>query len=208
MDDEQFRKLIRHAQAGDETATERLFVDCHGKLRSHVARSMKRAFARTRIEPEDILQEVYAAAWRRLRSATFDGRAGLIAWMKTIADNKIIDAGRALRSAKRDVARNVAATPGSTSYYELAQRLSAPDATPSSMAARNEAAALLAVQIGRLPTSYRTVVQLRFREGMPVPDVAAIMGRSPEAIHMLCYRALKKLRGLMGASSRCRGTMR
>ena len=49
-------------------------------------------------------------------------------------------------------------------------------------------------KLASLPADYRDVIMLRHVEGMPFAKIAHEMGRSPGAVRMLWFRAIKQLR--------------
>ena len=122
--------------------------------------------------------------------------------MRQIAENKLIDMHRAIQAGKRDVRRQAPAWGvQSGTYVNLLDQVSSPLSTPSRGAARSEALAVLMVRMQQLPEDYRQVIHWRLLDGLPVAEVAHRLGRSEPAVHMLCHRALKQLRELMGVPS-------
>ena len=61
--------------------------------------------------------------------------------------------------------------------------------------ARDEATAAVMSSLARLTDDQHRVVRLRFLGGCSVAETAAELGKTDEAVHALCYRALKELRG-------------
>jgi RNA polymerase sigma-70 factor, ECF subfamily len=202
MDDQLFKTLLCRVQAGEREATGTLLVAAFDSVRIAADRWMDDVLVKGGVEPEDIVQEAYAAAWPRMREMKFDGFDAFLAWLRTIAENKAADVRRSLLTHKRDVRRHVnrAPEPG-RSYVDLLQQVAAAGSTPSQQVARKEAMAITMVQMAQLPEDYRQVIQWRIIQGLAVPEVARLLGRSDDAVHMLCYRALKKLGELMGESS-------
>lgn len=201
--DEQARAAQAHAAAdGDQDALQRLIVHYHATLRGTVERAIDPAL-RAHLDPDDVLQEAYITAFKRVGSCNFDGPGGFYKWLETIALNAIRPQQRALRSQKRDVARNVAQRPRSaTSYPDLLHRLASPDSTPSRRVARHEATAAVLSALARLTDDQRAVIRLRILEDLPGPEVAAALGKSEAAVHMLTHRALKQLRHLLVSITR------
>lgn len=202
MDDPHRMGLVSKAVAGDPDALQRLIIDHHEtllrRIRSHLSRAMKR-----QLDAEDLAQEVYAKAFQAVTMCRFDSVAAFHAWLESLAMNAVRDQHRFLRRKKRDVQRDVyAAARASESYDQLFDRLSATDTTPSRKLARAEAAATVISSLARLTEEQREVVRLRFLQGWPVAEVAAKMGKSEAAIHMLCHRGLKALREVMLSMSR------
>ncbi len=189
--------LIKRACDGDNDALQTLLIYYHAPLKAAVGGRIEPRLHRY-FEPEDVLQEAYASAFRAVRGARFDGPAAFYKWLETIALNQLKDDQKAVHRQKRDPARqrsNVGHA--GTSVLDLAERLTAPDSTPSRKVARKEAVAALLTSLARLTDDQRSVIRLRFLEGHSVTDVAARLGKTEPAIHMLCHRGLKALRELM-----------
>ena len=163
---------------------------------------MSDTLRKAQLEPEDVIQETYAAAVAGLPAARFDSFDAFLGWLRQIAENKLIDMHRASIAEKRDIRRQSPAWGAqSGTFVNLMDRVTSPQATPSQGAARSEAVAVLMVRLAQLPEDHRRVIQWRLIEGLPVAEVARRLDRSEPAIHMLCHRALKQLRDLMGAAS-------
>ena len=202
MEDARFKVIMAQVTAGSVAAMDSLLVASFSPLQSAIAHQMGDSLRKAQLEPEDVIQEVYAAAWTHLPEAQFEGFEAFLAWLRQIAENKLIDMHRAMLADKRDVRRQ---TPAwgvqSGSYIDLLDRVSSPLSTPSQGAARSEGLAILMVRMQQLPEDYRRVIHWRLIDGLPVAEVAHRLDRSEAAVHMLCHRALKQLRELMGAPS-------
>jgi RNA polymerase sigma-70 factor (ECF subfamily) len=189
--------LINDAREGNEEAARRLLVLYHPRLRARLLRQMD-AVMRSKIEPEDILQQVYLDAFRAISQFTYQGKDSFLRWMYAILDRKLIDEHRAMRADRRDVRREVKAAARSgnqTTYVDLMARvMAARTTTPSQLVRKEEALGVLSACVATLPEHYRDVIQMRFLEGRPVSDVAETLGRSIGSVHMICHRALRQLR--------------
>lgn len=188
--------LIKKARRGDEESVRRLLVIYHPRLKARLLRQMDPTM-RSKIEPEDILQQVYLETFRAIGQFDYQGKDSFLRWMYAILDRKLIDEHRAMRAERRDVRREVkpAASGGNeTTYLDLMARVMAEGHSPSQVVRKNEAIGVLSACVATLPEHYREVIQMRFIEGLPVADVAHRLGRSIGSIHMLCHRALRQLR--------------
>jgi len=202
MDDVRFRAILDQSKAGDRTAMSSLLLAAFDPLRTAIVQQMSGALSKARAEPEDVIQEAYAAAWIHLAEGDFENFDAFVGWLRQIAENKLIDMHRAVLADKRDVRRQTPAWAAqSGTYVNLLDRINSPLSTPSVGAARNEAMAVLMVQMVQLPEDYRQVIQWRLLDGLPVAEVARRLDRSEAAVHMLFHRALKQLRQLMGTQS-------
>lgn len=188
---------LQLATKGDADALQRLIIHYHPQLRTVLGGLMDRA-ARSFVDPDDVLQEAYASAYQTITGCRFGGPGGFYKWLERIALNKLKDQQRAAGRQKRDHAREIrSCVDTGTSYPDLVQRLASPDSTPSRQVARGEAVAAVVSSLARLTDDQRQVVRLRFLEGRSVAEVAAHLGKTESAVHMLCHRGLKSLRGLM-----------
>jgi len=188
--------LIKSARKGDEQAVRRLLVLYHPRLRARLLRQMDPTM-RSKIEPEDILQQVYLETFRAIGQFEYQGTDSFLRWMYAILDRKLIDEHRAMRAERRDVRREVkpAAVAGNqTTYIDLLARVTSAGSTPSQVVRKEEALGVLAACVATLPDHYRDVIKMRFIEGRPVAEVAKSLKRSIGSIHMICHRALRQLR--------------
>lgn len=188
--------LIKSACTGDEQSVRRLLVLYHPRLRARLLRQMDPVM-RSKIEPDDILQQVYLETFRAIRQFEYQGKDSFLRWMYAILDRKLIDEHRAMRAERRDVRREVKPSSASdqhTTYVDLMARIMSDTGTPSQVVRKSEALGVLSACVATLPEHYREVIQMRFIEGLPVADVARRLGRSIGSIHMLCHRALRQLR--------------
>jgi len=162
-------RLVVQASAGDESAFARLYERyarmVHGILLARVGRA----------DAEDLVQEVFFAAWHRLKAlrdpAAFGG------WLATIARNRATDHHRR-----------------GNDYEELPAHLEARDAT----AARTEALVVLKI-IRSLPEAYRETLVLRLVEGMTGPEIAERTGLTPASVRVNLHRGMKLLREKLDA---------
>lgn len=188
--------LIKDARGGDEQAVRRLLVLYHPRLKARLLRQMDPVM-RSKLEPEDLLQQVYLETFRAIGQFEYQGPDSFLRWMYAILDRKLIDEHRALRAERRDVRREVkqaAASSGQSTYIDLLTRITVGGTTPSQIVRKDEALGVLAACVATLPDHYREVIQMRFIEGLPVSEVAIRLHRSIGSIHMICHRALRQLR--------------
>jgi RNA polymerase sigma-70 factor, ECF subfamily len=170
-------RLIRRAQAGDRQALEDL---CSREWRPVYA--LLYATLRDRAETEDATQEVFLRALRsfdryRYRDTPFRS------YLVTIARNLLRDRWRRRTPA----------------LVELDSQLepSSSDPQPEERAIAADTRRSVHDLLATLNSDQREVVRLRVLEGRPTEEVAEIMGRSPNAIRQLQYRAISALRERM-----------
>jgi len=161
-------RLVQRARGGDTAAFAELYERyarmIHGVVLARVSR----------LDVDDLVQDVFLAAWRRLDNlrdpAAFGG------WLSMIARNRAIDFHR-----------------GRIEAVELPDTLQAQDAT----AAGAEANAVLEV-IRRLPEAYRDTLILRLVEGMTGPEIAGRTGLTAASVRVNLHRGMKLLREKLG----------
>jgi len=194
----QIEVWVASAARGDQLAVAKLLATYHPKLHARARARMDRAL-QARLEPEDILQQVYMQVLREVDRFEDRGPDSFLNWVYKILDNKLIDARRAAHRQTRDVDREVpiAASVGAGSYWSLMDQIFAGSASPSRVARREEAIGALLTCLSDLSEDHRQVIQLRFLQGMPVGEVASHLHKSEAAIVALSRRALEALRKSM-----------
>jgi RNA polymerase sigma-70 factor (ECF subfamily) len=158
-------RLVRAAREGDQDAFTHLYERygrvIHGLLLARVARD----------EVDDLVQDVFLAAWRRL--ADLRDPAAFGGWIATIARNRT-----------RDFHRR------ETPLVSLPDGIESrgPDA-----ADQTDARAALAA-IRALPAAYRDTLVLRLVEGLSGDEIAHCTGLTPASVRVNLHRGMKLLR--------------
>lgn len=147
------------------------------------------------IDEEDVLQETLATAWKKIPPDGFEGDGEFDAWLTTIAKSRLVDAIRAAMRQKRGGGRPSILASQRSSWASSCQfDPTARTRTPSSVAVRSENRRQVLSAIRFLPAHYQQVIQLRYLESLPVPEIAEGMNRTEQSVHMLLYRAVRALR--------------
>jgi RNA polymerase sigma-70 factor (ECF subfamily) len=153
--------LVVSAQNGDREAFSRLYAGfapmVHGILLARVPRD----------EVDDLLQDVFVRAMKRLRSLR-DPRA-FGAWLATVTRNRATDYHRAPHGSKL------------------------PDQIPSPRPVETEAWFVLQA-IRNLPEAYRDTLMLRLVEGMSGPEISARTGLTQGSVRVNLHRGMAMLR--------------
>ena len=179
-------RLLEKARAGDEAAFDRLFARAIPRLRWFLSLRLGSGL-RARLEPDDVVQETYAAALPLLPDFESRGEGAFVRWLFAIGENQI----RRLTAHHRAKRRSGPAPGGPA---DAALSLAAdPASGPCTCAARVERRALVSDAIRSLPEDQRDALLLRLIEGRPVREVAATMERSESAIRRLVVRAVDAL---------------
>ncbi len=168
------------------------------ELRHYVERNIPRRFRRT-ISADDVLQEVWVAAYRALADFRPEGPNAVERWLTTIASRKLIDALRAARCLKRaggDRERGPDAR--LTSCSHLFDHLCSPERTPSRTIQATEAGHTVLILLNMLNEPRRQAVKLHYIDGRSRAEVARELGKTEAAVNSLLFHGLRQLRDLLG----------
>lgn len=123
---------------------------------------------------EDAVAETFLRAWTSLPRFRNTG-APFSAWLYGIARHVVADERKALRRVE--------------------PRPHLPDRATEMP---EDDRLMLAMAIERLPRLYRRLIELKFLMGLTNAEVSAALGKSVGAINALQWRAIRKLRGMIG----------
>lgn len=156
------RSLVEQARDGDRAAFGQLYEQysrmVHGLLLARVPHS----------EVEDLVQDVFLLAFRRLRSLRDDNAFG--GWLAMIARNQAIDYHRR--------------APRVAELKEGMLREKPPE--PEALEVLDK--------IRSLPDAYRETLILRLVEGLSGPEIAEQTGLTPDSVRVNLHRGMKMLR--------------
>jgi RNA polymerase sigma-70 factor (ECF subfamily) len=186
----EIRDLLDRARRGAPDAIGQIFEAARGHLIDLAGRELP-ADVRAKIAPSDVVQETAVDMHRDFGQFTGQSAEECYAWLREILRHNVVDAIRRYRDAlKREAVREVSLTarsgPGGQAFVD-GHRL------PEGSAIRREEAAVLKHTMARLPEDYRRVLELRYWGGLSFVAIAPELGRSPEAVRKLWYRALERL---------------
>ena len=171
--------LVKSAQDGDMAAFGELF----DRYFDMVFRFALVRMNGDRAQAEDIAQETFVRALRRIGSVTYQGR-DIGAWFVTIARNLIFDHVKSsryrLEHATDEIVEHSPSTHG-------------PEQQVLDGATNSE----LLRCIGRLNPDQQECITLRFLQGLSVAETAALMDRNEGAVKALQHRAVRRLAQLL-----------
>ncbi|MFG0320394.1 MAG: RNA polymerase sigma factor [Planctomycetota bacterium JB042] len=157
--------LVERARGGDRTAVDRL----HDRFSSLVHGILLAAAPPSDVE--DLMQDVFLAAWRGLPSLRGSDHLG--AWLATIARNR----------ARR---RHARARPAEAMLPDEVEE-------PARGGPTSEGEEILAV-VRSLPPAYAETLSLRLVEGMTGPEIAERTGLTHGSVRVNLSRGMKMLR--------------
>jgi RNA polymerase sigma-70 factor (ECF subfamily) len=186
----QFGALIDQARAGDRDATAALVRAVEPALRDAISRSIPRALRR-RVGTDDLLQATLLVAIDQLPRFEYRGDREFVAWITTIAAQRIHESDRFHRAQKRDRGRDRSLS-GSAPFVAC-------ETSPTQSAARAEQRIVLRDAVAKLPDDERRVVELRTFEGLAFREIATRLGLSDRHAAMRAFeRAMERLARIVG----------
>ncbi|MEA2221538.1 MAG: hypothetical protein QOJ35_4164, partial [Solirubrobacteraceae bacterium] len=171
--------LIAAVRRGDDRAFEHLFLRYQGRITAYV-RGMVRDDGRA----EDITQEVFISALRRIRET--DREIVFKPWIYEIAKNACIDAFRRARHTS-DVSYD--AEDGLADHGVLVDRSSAPDAAVDTKLSIDN----LCGAFGGLSQTHHDILVMREFEGLSYREIGDRLGLSRAAVESTLFRARRRL---------------
>jgi RNA polymerase sigma-70 factor, ECF subfamily len=170
------KQLWTHAKQGDQVAFERLFGLHTDRLLVFI-RARLGAGLKSKIDPEDVLQDGYLAALRSFDEFEYADDGAFLRWMCRIIDNRLRDCCDHYAAQKRQVVP-----------------LPRSDATgPVTALGRVESRQQIESALLQLSNEHREVLLLRYFQGLSCEEAGQRMHRSPGAIRNLAARALVEL---------------
>jgi RNA polymerase sigma-70 factor (ECF subfamily) len=175
-------ELVEQVCAGDTDAFREL-------VERHSRRLFKVAYRLTGSEAnaDDVVQETLLRAFRNIHR--FDARSQVGTWLYRIAVNCSMDL---MRKESRRTARET-----SEEKVELAS-LETSDPRPDRLAESGELGKMVGHVLGELSTTERTAFVLRHFEGYTSVEIGRLLGMRPGATRNAVFRAVKKLRAVLG----------
>ena len=191
-------ELVSRAIGGDADALSALLAEAAPRLRAEISIDPR---WNSVLDADDVLQVTFLEAFLQVQRFQSAGPGAFYGWLRRIADNNLRDAVKGLERLKRPPpVAQMAAPAGGDSVVALFELLGVTTATPSRAAAAHELQSALDAALATLPGDYGVVVRKYDLEGLPIADVAAAVGRSAGAVHMLRARAHNQLAELLGPS--------
>lgn len=174
----------------------------HEKTLTEYLRQRIPAHLRGTLEPEDLLQEIRAAAWNRRDTFRSVHPSSFDRWIRAITDRKLLDLRKWAHRARRGGHGAHRAINFGSADSVVAPQLATGTKTPSRVAATREALGELHSALARLPDDLRRAFLLCEIEGQSLEQAAIAMGRTPAAVRSMLYRGRAKLRALLGDPGR------
>ena len=179
MDTTELKQAVQDAARGDETAAAKLFDHYHPRVFRYALAKLRR-----RADAEDVAAETFARVLRDLERFRWRG-GGFEAWIFTVASNLVVDH---VRRSGRELATETV----------LEDTVGPRPETPEDVAVTAELSRELRSLLEDLVPEQREVLLLRFAAGLDTKEAGEVMGRKPNAVRQLQFRALANLRAAAG----------
>jgi RNA polymerase sigma-70 factor (ECF subfamily) len=194
--------LLSRATRGEAPALDALFTRHRARLLRMARRGLDpRLYAR--VDPDDVVQEVYAEAARRLREYELQHAATLpfFLWLRLLTAQELAELARVhLGAARRDARREVAAGAAATHAHDsalLAAQICGHLTSPTEAAARGELRVQIARALDSIAPADREMLVLRHFEQLTGAEAARELGLASAAASKRYVRALHRLRAAL-----------
>jgi RNA polymerase sigma-70 factor (ECF subfamily) len=196
-------QLVQNAVAGDRAALQGLLITYYSEIEAAIRPRFSPELA-NHVEIEDLIQDVLVDVYRGIGSYQETESGSFVAWLRRIAENRVIDTVRRYRRVKRgdgahrvDVHRSTS----EESLDEIWDWLCEDENPPDRPARLEEARQAIQICLAGLQPDQREAVSTHYFEHLETTEVAQRMGRSPGAVRELMRRARENLKKLMGTAS-------
>ena len=183
-------ELVARIRAGDEPAFEALHASHHDALWRFAHNQVRSAHA-----AEEIVQEVFLALWRK--RATWEITTTIAGWLYGAVRHHALRHQQRERAVVR-LAERAALQTRSDAPAEVApvaMGASAPSA--HQLVEARELDDVVVNALAALPERRRIAMMLRWKHQLSGPEIAAVLGTTPEAVRVLLSRARQELAALL-----------
>ena len=192
--------LQRIASEGDAAVAD-LFSQHRPRLSRMVSFRMDPRL-RGRVDTEDILQEAYLDAVRRIQHFTENPVVSIFVWFRLIVSQTLQTvhrrhSGTQMRDVRREQSRYRRAVDGSATAVSIIALVAGHQTSPSQAAVRTERVRELQAALDDLSELDREVLALRHFEELSNEETAEELGILPKAASTRYFRAIRRLKGLL-----------
>ncbi|MBN1344733.1 MAG: sigma-70 family RNA polymerase sigma factor [Phycisphaerae bacterium] len=192
--------LLIRMKDGDEQALAELFSMHRDRLWRMVHFRLDHRL-RGRVDADDVLQEAYLEAAKRVEHFVDDSTTSFFVWLRMVVSQTLIDVhrrhlGAKMRDAGREVPIHGPRYPQATTV-SLAIRLMGHLTSPSQAAMREEMYSRLEATLDEMDPIDREVLALRHFEELTNSEVAEVLGIQQKAASIRYIRAVKRLKDIL-----------
>jgi RNA polymerase sigma-70 factor (ECF subfamily) len=188
------QELVALAQAGDESAVNRLY-EVYGERVLWMVRMRMNKELRSVLESMDIVQDTLVNALRGLDGFTYKNEGDFVRWLSKIAENELRGSLRKLHADRRDIRKVVRFDSGTSATGGRDAGIPEPVGytTPSVIMSKKDDLAKLESAIDELKPEYRQVIVLTKIEGLSYNEMGKKLGKTEDAVRKLVSRAMAEL---------------
>jgi RNA polymerase sigma-70 factor (ECF subfamily) len=168
-------------------------------LHLHVRQVQLGRLYRARFDSSDVVQETFVRAVRGLDGIRGKSEAELVAWLRAITGNVLVDLVREHGAGKRDP-RLERSADGDETDTPVGAYLASVAPGPSTLVGRGEDVLTLAAAVDQLPDAERDAVIAHYLLGLPLAEAAARLARTEKGVAGLLFRGKQRLREILGVS--------
>jgi RNA polymerase sigma-70 factor (ECF subfamily) len=193
---------LQLAAQGDPSSWEALVEESRPRLRRMVAFRLDHRLL-GRVDPSDVLQDAYLAAWQDLGAYLRRPAMPFFLWLRGVAGNTLRELhrhhlGTQMRDPRREVAMYDRALPETTTTA-LAAGLLGDLTRASEEAIRYEINLRLQEALNSMDPLDREVLALRHFEQLSPTETAQVLGIKEKAAGMRYVRALRRLKEILSS---------
>ncbi len=193
-------EMLLRIKGGDDQAMAELFSQHRPRL-WRMAHFRLDPRLRGRVDADDILQEAYIEAAKRLHHFRNESTTSFFVWLRMIVMQTLIDVhrrhlGAKMRNAEREMPL-AAHQYSQTTTVSLAAHLVGHLTSPSQAVMREELYNRLESTIGEMDPIDREVLALRHFEELTNGEVAEVLGIQQDAASIRYVRAIRRLRDIL-----------
>ena len=189
-------ELLDRIRQGDADALAQ-YVECQrAPLMSIIRRKMSGGLL-SKVEPDDILQEVCTSAMQSLKDVDFADRDPFV-WLCHLIDRRIVDSHRRFNARKRAAQQEVRISGGNaTQGGGIIDMLVASVTSPSMAFSRQQKESRLWTAIRSLPEDQQQALTLRYVQNLSSKEIAEQLCKSDGAVRVMLTRSTRRLEKLM-----------
>jgi RNA polymerase sigma-70 factor, ECF subfamily len=198
-----FEQLLMRAREGDEQAKSALLDQQRPRLCKLVTMRIDKRMA-ARLDPSDVVQDAMQVAHQRFVEYLQDTSRPFYVWLRGITLDRLIETYRRhVDAQKRSVLREQLGGLWirDESEHELANQLVTGSLSPSGRLLQAEMLSRVREALAQLASADREVLVLRHLEQLSVDEIAHVLGITKVAVTTRHFRALERLRGVLGDDS-------
>jgi RNA polymerase sigma-70 factor (ECF subfamily) len=182
--------LVARVRAGDEAVFEAIFRQHHEGLWSFAYHQV--GCAET---AREIVQDVFFALWRN--HAEWEVTSSIAGWLYGAVRHHILRHRRTERTVARitdRAAREVVAEQGlAVGGDVISVAMGAPARDAHALVEERELDAAVTKALAALPERRRLAMTLRWKHDLPAPEIARVLGTTPQAVRHLLMRAREEI---------------